>query len=451
MNRTTTIRTTLAAAIAAVALPAIAFADPNNAEDDNGQVVITAGTQDTTGKDGQESRAAARDDEEAQVRDRGPLDTDRQARAGQMRGQDGADPILVTLTEQELTKWFEYTASANQYEVEAAKLAQQKVQDPEIKQLAQTVERDHGQALEKLRQEAEDAGVKIASTPELKDVHQAALDALRQKEGEDFKKAYVFSQDSGHRLAILEHSWAKTNVENPQVLAYVDAVLPKLQQHHRKVHEDARRIASLGEEYQSELNGQARMAGDRQGGQASGFEFSSDPAEGYYQRRSRDLMYESELNRMAVERGQNPQIKAYAQREQQRAQDEMRQIEQDAQQAGFDVSGQQVGMSPSQQGRIDEMRGMNGRDFDREYVFETSRQSFSRGLQDSYATRNPQMGQNPAGQQAMQSAQRSMQGNAQRQQELQELLIIVVEPQQGQPGGQQGQQGQQGQPGMNGR
>ena len=450
MFDTTTTRAALLAAALAVALPGAAYAaDDDDPIDDEGQVVIEG------------------DSEPGMAGSARPTDDDRDVEVdpADRQGMQNRQAQRTEMNQSDLQKWFEYTASANQYEVEASKLAQEKLDDAEIKQLARTVEQDHSQALDTLRQEAQDAGIEIAQQPELMPVHQAALNALEQKQGEDFKKAYVFSQDSGHRLAILEHSWAKDHVSNPQVQSYVSAVLPKLQAHHEKVHEDARMLANLDEQYRQQLNGQPQLAGQRDGQQGQmgqDQQLSADPAERYYQERARNLRYEQELGRLAGERGENPRIQEYGQRQQERAQQEYGELERDAQEAGFDVG--QDSMSRSQQARIDEMGRMGGEDFDREYVFESTRQSFTQGMQDQMAGRDPRMGQSPAGQQAMQSVQRSMQSNQQRQQELQGLLILIIDPAQqqggqpGQPGmggqqpGQGGQPGQPGQPGgMNDR
>ncbi len=421
MNRTTHIAIVTAAL--SVALPA-GFALAQDSVDEDGPVIIQGQTQggaeeDDGYLDGDEDQA-----NRGQRNDRmnGQSDTDRQPAEKQ------------TLSQQELEKWFMYTACANQFEIEAAKLAQQQAQGQDVKDLAKMIEKDHNDALEKLRQEAKDADIEIAQEPELEPVFQTKLDALKKKQGKEFDKAYVFSQDAGHRMAILEHAWAKEHVENKQVLAYVEAVLPKLQKHHEKVHKDARELARLSDEYQSDMGGNAKLASGRESNRSgeqmgSNFRFSDDPAERYYQQRAQNLNYEQQLNDMASKNAQNERVKQYAQQQNRRVEQDRQRLDREAQQAGYgDFRSSDVGTSGSQQARLGEMGQSRGSDFDREYVFESSQQSMRQGLQDQYASRSGDMQSSQGGQMASDSARRSMQANQQRQQEMQQLLILVLKP-----------------------
>ena len=324
------------------------------------------------------------------------------------------------LTQAQLQAWFEAKAAGHRYEIEVGKLAQERGTG-EIAQMGQVIEKDHTAALKQLQTFAERAGVTISDLPPMTPVQRAKLDHLETLRGPDFERGLVFSQDTGHRADILAYSWAKTNVTNEPVQQYVKATLPVLQKHHEKVHKDARQLAQLDREYELGLNGGAQLAG---GGDAMGdqndYRLSDDAGQRYYERRLQDLNYEAELGRVASERGTDDAVRQYGQQRSQQAREEARQIEEQAGRAGYDVTGDQVGMSQSQRSRVGEFEGFGDESFDREYVFEQTRQSVGRSFDDRYA----------AGQEGpqQQDAMASMERGQTEQQELQRLLILVIDP-----------------------
>jgi hypothetical protein len=119
------------------------------------------------------------------------------------------------------------------------------------------IQRDHEQAQQSLRQLAERAGIQISETPELNPVHQAKLEMLREKQGEEFARAWVFGNMGGHTTSILEYSWASTNGPTPEIKEYAGQVLPKLQQHAQQLAPVAYQLAGIEN---------ARTAGERMGG-----------------------------------------------------------------------------------------------------------------------------------------------------------------------------------------
>jgi predicted outer membrane protein len=226
------------------------------------------------------------------------------------------------MTAEQARMWFEHTASNNQFEIETSKLAAERFggqmgqqpgqndparpggaaggqsdpgarsdssrgqQDPgqadaqrdpqlagaqvgqrqtgmqgqeqQLAQAAQTIMRDHEQAQQALRQAAERAGVQISETPELSPVHQAKLEELREKQGDEFKRHWVFANMGGHTHAILEYTWAQQK-GTPEIKEYAGQVLPKLQQHAQHLAPIAYQIAGIEN---------ARTAGERMGDDA---------------------------------------------------------------------------------------------------------------------------------------------------------------------------------------
>ena len=242
---TTTIRRALFAAAFAVAVPGLtAAAHAQDAEDNTGQTIIEGQQERTTDSQNRQDRER-RQNRDASGQDR---DTNRGDMNRDAYGQDrGMDREMKTLEGEKLTKWFEYAASGNQFEVEAAKLAQDRLQNnPRLLSVAQRIEQDHTRALENLRAQAERAGVSLSRDVELTPVNQAQLEALQQQEDEqEFANAYLFGQDAAHRETILWYSDAKSGVANPEIQAFVTEALPTVEQHYRQIRQLANQTAGV--------------------------------------------------------------------------------------------------------------------------------------------------------------------------------------------------------------
>ena len=182
-------------------------------------------------------------------------------RQQQQQHQQQHQQVSPEQAKQMAEKWFKHAASGNQFEVEAGRLAQERLQDEHLKQAAQTVMQDHQQANELLRQQAQKAGVEISETPELMPVHRAKLDELREKQGQEFDRHWVFAQVAGHTHDILEYTWASEKGPSPEIQEYARQTLPKLQQHAQHIAPVAYQLAGI----QS-----ARTAGGRIEGQGQG-------------------------------------------------------------------------------------------------------------------------------------------------------------------------------------
>src|SRR5690606_4215830 len=151
------------------------------------------------------------------------------------------------------------------------RLGQQTGQVPnqqQILQFAQTIEQDHQQAIQQLRQVAQQVGVEISETPELSPVHRAKLDELREKQGEELARAWVFGQVAGHTYAILEYSWASQNAPSREIQQHAQQALPKLQQHAQMTAPVAYQMADIqGGQSDRDGSGQGQ---DRSGGGMGG-------------------------------------------------------------------------------------------------------------------------------------------------------------------------------------
>ncbi len=120
-------------------------------------------------------------------------------------------------------------ASGGLYEVEAAKLAQQKATSQEIKDLAAKIEADHSQANQKLQALATSKGIAIPST--LGDEEQKKLDELNKEEVSDFDEDYMEQMVKDHKSDVDAFEKAAKNLDDPDVKSFASTVLPTLKEH----------------------------------------------------------------------------------------------------------------------------------------------------------------------------------------------------------------------------
>src|SRR5579883_982254 len=86
----------------------------------------------------------------------------------------------------------------NQAEVEVSKLAQNKAQDPKVKDYAEMMVRDHSQALDKLRSTAGENEGQIQMSSQ----HQQLYDKLARLSGSQFDKEYMNAMVRDHKQAV---------------------------------------------------------------------------------------------------------------------------------------------------------------------------------------------------------------------------------------------------------
>jgi putative membrane protein len=124
-------------------------------------------------------------------------------------------------------------AEAGLFEVKLAQLAQQKSQDPKIKELARALERDHQMANDQLAQLAKQKNVDLPNeiTGECTETYQA----FQQLDGRDFENAYLLCNVTGHLKGIAMFQKEAQSGTDPDVKMWAGQTLPKLQQHARHI------------------------------------------------------------------------------------------------------------------------------------------------------------------------------------------------------------------------
>ena len=119
-------------------------------------------------------------------------------------------------------------AEAGMAEVEIAKLAKDRTQNPRVKNFAEMMIKDHSDANNKLQTIARDKSVTLPSTL---GKHQDHLEDLSKKNGAEFDKAYMKMMVNGHEDVVKEFEKCSQNGTDPDVKTFAAQTLPTVRMH----------------------------------------------------------------------------------------------------------------------------------------------------------------------------------------------------------------------------
>lgn len=121
-------------------------------------------------------------------------------------------------------------ARANLGEIEAARMAQVKTKNPQVKQFAQRMIAEHGKALEDMRQLAQSKGVSLPATADSQ--HRKLGQSLNALSGAAFDRRYVAQSGvDDHKRAHALLLRVQTQAEDADVKALAAKMLPVVDQH----------------------------------------------------------------------------------------------------------------------------------------------------------------------------------------------------------------------------
>ncbi len=130
-----------------------------------------------------------------------------------------------------------HTGIADQFEMQLAQQAQQKVQNDQLKQLSQKIVQDHQQSSQQLQQVAQQLSVQIPqSLPEMKQQEIQLWNALP---ADQFEKQYVVHLQADHAMDITKFQAVAQLAQNDQVKQFAQKQLPMLQQHYQQAQQAA--------------------------------------------------------------------------------------------------------------------------------------------------------------------------------------------------------------------
>lgn len=120
-------------------------------------------------------------------------------------------------------------AAGNQAEIATAQLAQEKSQNPEVKNLAQMIQQDHQQAQEKLQTIAQNHGVTLPQSGTWSERREQSK--LNKLSGADFDQQYAKDMVEDHVKDIKSFQKASQNIEDSDVKEYAQTCLSTLEKH----------------------------------------------------------------------------------------------------------------------------------------------------------------------------------------------------------------------------
>jgi len=126
-------------------------------------------------------------------------------------------------------------AIANKFEVIESQLALLEASDPKLKEFAQLMIKDHAAALEELQAVARAAGVELPAEIAPDAMHQAKVNAIKNRRDGDFDRAYRADQLQAHAdaMALLD-TYAQSG-GNSQLKAWAAKTLPMLRKHREEL------------------------------------------------------------------------------------------------------------------------------------------------------------------------------------------------------------------------
>jgi putative membrane protein len=132
-------------------------------------------------------------------------------------------------------------AQGGKEEVELGRLAQSKASNEAVKQFAQRMVEDHGNANKELMELAANKGVKLDDKAPKKN---SMMDRLSKLQGADFDREYVKEMVKDHKKDVAEFRRMHSGAVDPNLKAWIDKTLPTLEDHLKTIEGIQSQIAS---------------------------------------------------------------------------------------------------------------------------------------------------------------------------------------------------------------
>jgi putative membrane protein len=118
----------------------------------------------------------------------------------------------------------------NEAEVNMGRLAQERAANPQVREFAQTMVREHEEALRELRQIAAQHNVEIERRDEMPREHRNVHERLTERSGAEFDREFVEWAIDKHEDAINDLE-GKMDSDNAALRQWASQTAPKLRQH----------------------------------------------------------------------------------------------------------------------------------------------------------------------------------------------------------------------------
>lgn len=126
------------------------------------------------------------------------------------------------------------TVACNFGDIQLSQLAEQKSNDPQVKEVAKELEANHSKLLKELQSLAEKKAISVPSEPE--DAQKKKIEDLtREADVIDFNKKWCKEMVSSHESTIKEFETRWASTEDPELKNWIAETLPHLRSHLDKI------------------------------------------------------------------------------------------------------------------------------------------------------------------------------------------------------------------------
>lgn len=153
--------------------------------------------------------------------------------ADDKRAQDRDNPAAVGTagTGAPDADFVEEQLAGGNAEIELGRLAQQKASNPQVREFAEMIVRDHTQAGEELKQIATKHNIQV---PADRDEHNDLHEQLTKASAAEFDREYIEAMVDKHEKAVNDVEDKAEGSDNAEVKQWAAKTLPTLQQHLEK-------------------------------------------------------------------------------------------------------------------------------------------------------------------------------------------------------------------------
>jgi putative membrane protein len=142
-------------------------------------------------------------------------------------------PFVAHGTDNPDATFYKHAAEGGIAEVELGNLAQQKSQNPSVKDFGAMMVKDHSAANDKLKSVAALKNITLPTSPSVGQM--ATKTKLEVLSGQTFDKSYIKGMIKDHQEDIAEFNKEASSGLDPDARAYARATLPTLQAHLKKI------------------------------------------------------------------------------------------------------------------------------------------------------------------------------------------------------------------------
>jgi putative membrane protein len=171
-------------------------------------------------------------------------------------------------------KFMEKAAQGGVAEVELGQLASSRASNEQVKEFAERMVKDHGQANDELKQIAQSKGLDLPDAADRGT--QRTAKSLEKKSGAEFDKAYMSGMVKDHQKDLKEFQNEAKNARDPEVKAYAEKGAQMIQEHLTEAQQVASSVgAKSGSKMSNLLHRDKSESGATESGATSGSSSSS--------------------------------------------------------------------------------------------------------------------------------------------------------------------------------